>query len=271
MKKILTTIGLLAASLAGANAAVLFTQDFAAGGTTSTYVSASSPTTGQWNAISTTGGAKAWSIASNTLQLSSTGVNAGYASRTTDFSSAPTVMQYSFSFNLVSSSTALTTALDVEVGSGFSTNNSGETGANVYAKFGINLTASNGFVVRDISGSANGATTFTGSQTITWIANNSGLSTTYLAPDGSTESLANDTWDLWVGTSKQLNDRAATTASQTITDFKFGTPTNTTATYTAQFDNITIQDIPEPKTWALLGIGSSFMLWNLRRKRRLQD
>lgn len=28
--------------------------------------------------------------------------------------------------------------------------------------------------------------------------------------------------------------------------------------------------VPEPKTWALIGIGTSFMLWNLRRRRRIQ-
>ena len=27
--------------------------------------------------------------------------------------------------------------------------------------------------------------------------------------------------------------------------------------------------IPEEKTWILIGIGSAFMLWNLRRKRRV--
>ena len=266
MKKILAIIG-TAASLAGAQAQVLFTQDFAAGGTAATYVNASSPTTGQWNAISTSGAAKAWSINSNALQLASTGANSAYASRTTDFSAAPTVMQYSFTFNLISSSSALTSAIDIAVGSGFGTANSSEVNANTYAKFGINTTTSNGFVVRDISGSTNGATTFTGAQTLTWGANNSGSSTTYLAPDGSTESLANDTWDLWVGTSKQLNDRAVTTATQTITDFKFGA--SGSGSYAIAFDDITIQNVPEPKTWVMIGIGSAFMIWNLRRRRNL--
>ena len=270
MKYFLTIIGLAAATLAGAQAqTILFSQDFASGGTPATYVSAS-PTTGQWNAISSSGAAKAWSVVSNSLQIASTGANAAYSSRTTDFSSAPAVMKYTFTFNLSSSSTALTSALDFAVGSGFGTANSSENNANTYAKFGINLTATNGFTVRDISGSANGATTFgTGAQTITWVANNSGISTTYLAPDGSTESLANDTWDLWVGSSRQLNDRAVTTAAQTITDFKFGT--TGTSTFTASYDDISIQSIPEPKTWALIGIGAAFMMWNLLRRRRFED
>jgi hypothetical protein len=29
--------------------------------------------------------------------------------------------------------------------------------------------------------------------------------------------------------------------------------------------------LPDPKTGALIGIGSSFMLWNLRRRRRFNS
>ncbi len=268
MKKLLTIIGLAAATLAGVNAAVIFNQDFASGGTTATYVNASSPTTGQWNAISTSGAAKAWSIASNSLQFASTGGNGAFASRTTDFSPVPNIMQFTFTFNLTAGTTALTNAFEISVGSGFTTNNSQESNASVYAKFGINSTATTGFVVRDITGSTNGAGTFSGLQTLTWVANNSGSSATYLAPDGSTESVANDKWDLWVGTSKQLNDRSVTTVSQTIADFKIGS--NASGTYTARFDDINIQSIPEPKTWVMIGIGSAFMLWNLRRRREIK-
>lgn len=264
MKQLLTIIGIAAGALTGAQAQVLFTQDFTAGGTTTTYVNSSSPTAGQWNAISTTGAAKVWSITSNALQLDSTGANRAYASRTTDFSPAPTVLQYSFTFQLISSSTALTSAIDIAIGSGFGTTNSSESGPNTYAKFAINTTASNGFVVRDMSGATNGPSTFTGAQTLTWVVNDSGISTAYLAPDGSTESLANNAWDLWVGSSKQLNDRSVTTASQAITDFKFGAGGN--GTYSISFDDLSIQNIPEPKTQALISMASLVMLWNLRRK-----
>lgn len=268
MKKTLTIIGLAVATLAGAQAQVItvFSQNFAAGGVTSDYVSASSPTTGQWNAISSSGGAKTWSIASNTLQLASTGTNGGFASRTTDFTPTVNLMSFSFTFNLTAGTTATTNAFEVSVGSGFTTNNSQEPNASVYSKFGINTTATTGFIVRDISGSTNGSSTFTGAQTISWFANNTGASATYLAPDGSTESIANDTFDLWVGTSKQLNDRGVTTTTQTITDFKIGSSAN--AAFTGRFDDIVIQQVPEPKTWVMIGIGSAFMLWNLRRKRR---
>jgi len=45
---------------------------------------------------------------------------------------------------------------------------------------------------------------------------------------------------------------------------------STTASQTAQFDNISIAVVPEPQTWVLMGIGGAFMLWNLRRRRGLQ-
>ncbi|WP_309720878.1 hypothetical protein, partial [Armatimonas sp.] len=116
MKKILTTFLLVCGAVSNSQAQTLFSQDFSAGGTTTDYVNAS-PSTGQWNAISTTGALKVWSITSNTLQLTSTGANAAYASRTTDFSQTPSLMQFSFTFDLVSSSTNLTSALDIAVGS----------------------------------------------------------------------------------------------------------------------------------------------------------
>ncbi|MFA7344138.1 MAG: PEP-CTERM sorting domain-containing protein [Terrimicrobiaceae bacterium] len=34
-------------------------------------------------------------------------------------------------------------------------------------------------------------------------------------------------------------------------------------------DDIVFTAVPEPKTWLLIGIGSAFMLWNLRRRRDL--
>lgn len=265
MKRVTLALAFLTVTTLASHAQ-LFVQDFASGGTTATYVNAS-PTNGQWNAITTTGANKAWGISSNTLTLTSTGANSAFASRTTDFASTPTGVKYTFDFNLASSSTASTNAFEFSIGSGFTTNNSTDTNASVYAKFGINTTTSTGFSVRDISGSTSGATTFgTGSTTLTWVLNNTGSTFSYLAPDGSTESIANDTWDLWVGTSRQLNDRTVTTASQSMTDFKLGaTGTHTTS---ASFDNFNITAIPEPSTYALIGLGLGGLVL-LRRKKNL--
>ncbi|MFZ4776526.1 MAG: PEP-CTERM sorting domain-containing protein, partial [Terrimicrobiaceae bacterium] len=37
-----------------------------------------------------------------------------------------------------------------------------------------------------------------------------------------------------------------------------------------RLDNIQLNAVPEPSTWALIGLGSAFMMWNLRRKRRIE-
>jgi len=250
--------------LAGADGAVIFSEDFASAGTTSTYVNAS-PDSGQWNAISTTGAAKVWAISSDALSLTSTGANAAYVSRTTDFSTQVLGLQVSFTFEFLGSTTALTSAFNMALGSGFGTANSNETNANTYAKFGLNFTVSDGFVVRDITGGTNGAATYgLGSYTFTWVLNNTGSSFSYVAPDGTTETLANDTWDLWVGTSKQLNDRAVTTASQSITDWKFGA--DGSGTYSAAFDNFVLTTVPEPSSIVLAGLGAAFLLYRRKRK-----
>jgi len=249
MKKIIALIVCSACAGMSAKADTYFTQDFSSSSTLSSYVSSSAPDSGQWNAISTSGSAKAWSIASNSLQIASTGGNAAAASRTTDFSPTPTAVAVSFSFNLVSSSSALTSAITMQLGSAFGTNNAVETNANTYAKFGFSLTSAGAWTVRDISGSTDGSTSYTGSQTLTWVLNNTGASFDYLGVDGVTHTLANDKWDLWVGTSLQLTGRSATTSTQSITDFKF--VADGSGTYTSQFGNFSITAVPEPHEYAI--------------------
>lgn len=264
----LVAIAAMTVVAGSANAAVIISQDFTAGGTTASYVSAT-PSSGQVNAITTSGAAKAWSIASNALAFSSTGGNGAYVTRTTDFSPIPDAVMVSFDFSFTSSSTAIASGTQMFLGSGFTTGNSAEANANVYAKFGIRTTATNGFLVRDITGTTDGATTYgAGTYSLTWVVNNSGSSMSYLAPDGSTETLSNDTWDLWVGTSKQLNDRTVTTASQSITDWKFGSDGN--GTYAFAYDNFGLQSIPEPSTYALIGVGLLSLLVLFRRKAAVQ-
>jgi len=264
MKKILTIIGLAAVTLAGAQAQVVFAQDFASGGTTATYVNAA-PTTGQWNAIGTSGAAKVWSINSNTLQIVSTGANGGAVSRTTNFSPVPSALLATFTFNLVSSSTALTQAIGMYFGSAFDTTNSAPANADVHSRFAIGTTASNQWFIRQIG--VSNSSNFTGSQTISLFTNNSGAAIDYSNPSSGTSSLANDRWDIWVGTTAVFTNIAAQTASQTLSDWKF--VADGSGTYTGQFDNFNVSVIPEPTTSLLLGLGSAFMLWNLRRRRSI--
>jgi hypothetical protein len=198
-----------------------FQQQFGSGSALSNYNAGGA---NQFNAISTSGGGMAWTVPSAQLRGVRTG-NAGAATRTTNLSGIETAntCMLRLKVTVASSSGALTNAASFYIGKGFTTANGAPANADVHAKFALNFTATSGqFVVRDISGSTNGATTYSGQQTLLLVTNNSGSSITYKAPDGTYESVANDKWDLWVGTSKQLDERNATDVftSNSISDFK---------------------------------------------------
>jgi hypothetical protein len=197
------------------------------------------------------------------LSSANTAGNSAYAARTTDFSTVPVAAKLTFELGFLSSATGITSAVQFLLGNGFDGNNSLPGASTVHSKFGLNFTDANSFSVRDVSGSTNGAGTFSvGSHQITFVTNNSGGAITYLAPDGTTETVADDTWDLWVGNSRQLNDRAATSGAVVLTDFKFGSTSN--ASFALSFDNIRITAIPETSAAVLGAFG---FLGILRRRR----
>lgn len=218
----------------------LLQQDFSSSSTVSTYVSSSSPTNGQFNAIGTSGSGTGISINGNALQYARTG-NAGSYSRTNDFSPTPTSLIYKFDLTVSGNTSALTTAATWQTGNGFGTTNSTESGAKTYARIGLNFTAINGtFSIRDLTGGTN-SVNFSGTQVITWVMNNSGSSLTYKAPDGTFETVANDKSDIWIGTTRSFNDVAVETPAQSITDLKFAF---TAGIGTIKIDNILIDPIP---------------------------
>ena len=221
----------------------LLQQDFSSSSTLSDYASASNPTNSQFNAISSSGSKVVWSVTSGKLRIAWSGSNAGAATRTTDFSGNPTSLMIKFDLQISGNSTAVTGVVYFSVGSGYSTANSAETGSNVHSRFAINTTATGGqFAIRRNESTATNSSNMLGSQSITWIVNNSGATLTYKAPDGTFEQVANDTWDIWAGTTKVFNDIAALTATQSLKDFKFYT--NTAATVNIDLDNILIDPIP---------------------------
>ena len=92
--------------------AQLFQQNFGASTTVSTYANATTPSNGQFNAISTSGAGTVLSInttTSNKLRFARTG-NAGAASRTTDFSPTPGSMLVRFDVTVSGNTAAQTTA-----------------------------------------------------------------------------------------------------------------------------------------------------------------
>lgn len=227
MKKLGMFVAALACLLiaSGSAKAQLFQQNFESSTNVSDYVNAAAPNNGQFNAISTSGAGTTVSIntvsGNNVLQYTRAGANAGSFSRTTDFSPTPTTLKYQVDVAVTGNTAAQTTAATFQVGSGFGTANSTEANASTYARFAINLSATNGnFSVRDISSATNSAE-FSGTQRITWILNNSGSTLSYTAPDCSTQTVNNDTADVYVGNTLVFDNVAVLTATQTITDLKF--------------------------------------------------
>ncbi|MBO0952257.1 T9SS type A sorting domain-containing protein [Fibrella forsythiae] len=220
----------------------LFQQDFSAGGVPANYVNVSNPGMGQFNA--TSGG----TITNNTLQFDrSSGTGSGHFSRSTDLSPSANSMYIQMDFEVVSSTAAAgNNVVDFYVGSGFDNTVQNPTNADVYARFGFNFTNTGyEFSVRHVPAGGAGAIdspVFTGKKTLTFVLNNTGRTITYLQPGGGTQPLANDTYDLWVGTTEVFDGLPVLTPTQATTDFKLRLTSNV---YSAvfQFDNILIRNI----------------------------
>lgn len=220
-----------------------FQQDFGSSATVSSYVGAP-PSNGQFDAITTSGAGTVVSInttGSNKLRYARAGANAGIYVRTTDFSPSPSVLVYKFDLTVSGNTAAQTTAAVWQAGSGFGTANSAEANANVHSRIGLNWTATTGqFSLRNIVSSINSAN-YTGTQTITWVINKTGILLGYTAPDGSLSFVSDNSSDVWIGTTLELNEVPSTTSSQSLTDIKFAF---TAGTGTVDIDNILIDRIP---------------------------
>jgi mannan endo-1,4-beta-mannosidase len=207
----------------------LLKQNFNSSATLSSYINAN-PDNTRFTSIGSTGSGTVASINTSALRFDRTAnADYGYFSRTKDFSSIPPIVQYKFDIS-VSANTSGSTQSKVAVfqmGSGYVTGNNAITGtplennALTHSCFAISFGATPGqFAVRDI-GLAINSSFFSGTQTITWVVNNSGKVISYTAPNGSVEALGIDRADLWVGNTKAFNEIFALTASQKLSDLKF--------------------------------------------------
>lgn len=243
--KFILIIGFLnLVTYASSGQTTLFQQDFSTGSALSDYISASSPGATKFNGIT---GPSA-SIVNGALQFDRpNNGTTGHFAHTTDFSPTPGSLYIQLDFEVVSATaTAGNSALLFYVGNGFSNGPGNPSNADIYARFGINFTG-NGheFSVRHIpvggTGSFNSAT-FTGRQTLTFVLNNTGYTVTYLQPGGGVQTLSNDTYDLWIGSSEVVNGQPVITPTQTMTDFKLRIDDDVYAAV-FQFDNFLIRDI----------------------------
>jgi hypothetical protein len=265
---VLLVSGFLLASQNSSSAQTVLSQNFSGGTNVSDYVGSGA---NLFDAISTANSTNlSWSISSGTLQGVRSANSGGAITRTTDLAASLGAI-YRFDINVVDITAAATSTLAFYVGSGFTNANGAPALTDIYSRFGINFTdaTANSFVFRDIVvGGSNGPTTFTGTASVFFVVNDTGSLFTYTAPNNTTQTVANDKWDLWVNGIQQFNDIAAQTPTVSPTDFKLLYGLND-GRGTIQLDNFSIVAIPEPGTWVAgaLGLGAiGFM--RVRRRAR---
>ncbi|REJ81428.1 MAG: HYR domain-containing protein, partial [Bacteroidetes bacterium] len=200
--------------------AQLFQQDFNSSTSLASYVNSTNPNVGQFNAIASTGPQVTVAISGGALVYTRTANSAaGQFSRSTDFSPIPQTLRYQFDLGVSGNNTALA-ALQFKVGAGFGITNSPESNATTYGRFGVDFGSAGQFRLRDLVANTT-SSYFSGTQTITWCMNNSGQSQTYVGPNGSDESIANDKMDIWVGNTLAFNDINVLSPNLNMTDLKF--------------------------------------------------
>ena len=230
--------------------AQLFKQDFTSPFTTSSGAILASgiycgtpPTNTQFNSIGSSGPGAIFEFPSATNQLNFTRTADRVAfARSTDFAPIPTTLMYRFDLSVSGNSVASTNGAQFQIGFGFSpTSLNLETDVNTHSRIGINWTANAGeFSIRNSNNSAS-SVNFAGTQTVTWVVNNSDVALTYMGPDGIVQSLANDRDDVWIGKTLVFNEMAAVTAVRWLRNLKF---TFLSGAATISFDNFLVDPIP---------------------------
>jgi Secretion system C-terminal sorting domain/Heparinase II/III-like protein len=231
--------------------AQFFSQDFNASTVVTDYANDLNPTSGMFNALTTTAATSppvTVSITNGALRFNRTAIGTIFAYRNFAFDVKPNFVQLKMDFeasgNVVGTQTPV---FNVFVGSAFSSASTGM--ASAYAsRFGIVAEATPGdFRISTVDniGGAPLTAVFSGKQTLTFVVNNSGVDQTYTAPNGSTETVGNGKMDVWIGQTKGINDFSLKNTSGTLADisgFKIQA-TSQSGTGVYDFDNIEFKDL----------------------------
>lgn len=199
----------------------LFTQNFNTSPLLVDYMHPTAPTNSQFNKISGSGAGTTVSVTEGQLRFQRTGSNSASAVRTTSFYPAPGALSFKFSLTVSGNTAATTTAALWQVGAAFGEGVSPEDPNKIHSRVALNLgTTAGAFSLRNIGG-AKDSPGFSGKQEVMWIINNSGGVLHYKAPDGSSQEIADDTSDIWVGTTPALKGIAASNPLTDLKNFKF--------------------------------------------------
>ena len=181
------------------------------------------------------------------MRMTRPGSGTFYIVRNTDFVGSPGAVMLSLDFNAESTAGTSGGALEFMLGQNFANSNNNPSSSDKHSVFFVNTKSPTGtpgtWGVNAISGSS--SSSFTTTETITWYVNNSGSSILYIGPDGSSNTIADDTYDLWVANTLYYDDAVATSSTASLSDFEIRIAGGN-GTYTV--DNILIQDIPSAGT-----------------------
>ncbi|QQS35299.1 MAG: T9SS type A sorting domain-containing protein [Ignavibacteriales bacterium] len=260
MKRIISAFTILFVMLAFVDAeAQLFQQDFSTPLTIFTngssadpvYVNSTTPSNSQFTFLSANNANMYISVpatgdTANMLTFFRNGSGNGYFTRNVAFAGPPTALQVKFDFRLwTSSANSSQQPVNFYVGTSTTNSNSESDTSNGHSRFTIGFRSDGSFIVGPYTATPSPIpATYTGTQTITFVTNNSGSEITYTAPNGSSETLADDSYDLWVGTNKELDNFPARDGAQSLNVFKMRFGQSTTSSIS--IDNLTITDPPAP-------------------------
>ena len=182
----------------------------------------SSPTSAQFNFIGSNGAGCSFEVPAVTQKLTFVRTaNAGIFTRSTDFSPVPTAAFYKFDLTVSGNSVAQTNAAMFQMGFGFGTTYAPDNSTQSHANLGVNLSSTDGeFSLRNASNTTSTAN-FSGTQTICWVINNTGAAISYVAPDGTIQSVDDDKEDVWVGNTLAFDEAAAFDPARSLRNIKF--------------------------------------------------
>lgn len=209
--------------------------------TTGTYCG-SSPTSAQFNFIGSNGSGCSFEVPASTQKLTFVRTaNVGIFTRSTDFSPVPSAAFYKFDLTVSGNSVAQTNAAVFQMGFSFGTAYSADNSTQSHANLGVNLSSTDGeFSLRNAANTASTAN-FSGTQTICWVINNTGASLTYIAPDGSSQAVADDKEDVWVGNTLAFDETAAFDPLRSLRNIKF---VFNAGSAKIELDNFTVAPVP---------------------------
>ena len=249
-------LGALAFGAAQASAAVLFEQDFNG----ETLASITGTGVNQFGTISQGTGSDphSFAVVSDTLEVKNA-VDTSYPSATasgSNFASLPGATYFELTF---------TTAPVATV-------SSGNTAGSVFLRAGgrelrLDLRVDTSGALPRVTPRAEGGQTlagFTAPVEIRIIGNSSAASYTYTAPNGTTQTLDANQWDVWAGTTSS-SLAVPMTATASADQLQIQIPGWSTANGTVSIDNLQLA-VPEPTaSVAMLGLAALAL-----RRRRMQ-